>query len=158
VWDRFAADDHRVIHLWRDATFDQYVSRLLALASGEWKGREASAGGEDPLVAFDREDYLGYREAMRADVEWTRAHYGDTGRCVEIEYRQLTDHAFIEDVLQRLFGERVKTVESRRRQRRRPKLEYLSNPAEAEAFVTDSIRDGFAPGPARGDACIGFRP
>ena len=27
IWERFAAEDHRVIHLWRDATFDQYVSR-----------------------------------------------------------------------------------------------------------------------------------
>jgi LPS sulfotransferase NodH len=37
VWERFSASDHRVFHLWRDSTFDTYVSLRLALTTGEWK-------------------------------------------------------------------------------------------------------------------------
>ena len=145
VWQRFAAEDHRVIHLWRDSTFDQYVSRALARESGEWK---AGDGGqdEDPRVAFDRADYLGYRETLRRDIEATRQRYGGTDRYVELEYRQLTDLAFVADLLERLFGERLDVREGLRRQRGRPKIEYLTNPADAELFVGDSIRDGFAGG------------
>ncbi len=145
VWDRFAAEDHRVIHLWRDATFDQYVSRALARESGEWKAG-AEGGARDPRVSFDRDDYLRYRETLRADIEATRARYAGTDRYVELEYRQLTDHAFVEDLLERLFGERLDVREGLRRQRGRPKVEYLTNPAAAEPFVADSIRGGFAEG------------
>lgn len=145
VWQRFAAEDHRVIHLWRDATFDQYVSRALARASGEWKAGE-SGGDEDPRVEFDRADYLGYREALRRDIEATRERYGGTDRYVELEYRQLTDLAFVAALLERLFGEQVDVRQGLKRQRGRPKIEYLTNPDDAEPFVGDSIRDGFAAG------------
>ncbi len=142
VWDRFAAEDHRVLHLWRDATFDQYVSRLLAFQSGEWKAGDGS--GAEPRVTFDREEYLGYREALLAGIEATRARYGGSERYVDLEYRQLSDHAFVEDMLERLFGERLDVREGLRRQRGRPKIHYLTNPAEAEPFAADSIREGFA--------------
>ena len=145
VWQRFAAPDHRVIHLWRDATFDQYVSRALAHASGEWKAGEGGRD-EEPRVAFDRADYRGYRESLRRDIEATRERYGGTDRYVELEYRQLTDHALVADLLERLFGERIDVREGLRRQRGRPKIEYLTNPADAEPFMGDSIRDGFAGG------------
>jgi LPS sulfotransferase NodH len=143
VWSRFEAEDHRVIHLWRDATFDQYVSRQLAVSSGEWK---AGAGGDGtPLVTFDRGQYLRYRSELRRDVEAARARYGNTDRYVEIEYRQLADHALVEQLLERLFGERITVEETLRQQRGRPKLEYLVDPGDAERFTADSIRDGFAP-------------
>jgi LPS sulfotransferase NodH len=141
VWDRFGAADHRVLHLWRDATFDQYVSRLLAVESGQWK---AGDGESEPRVVFDRDEYLGYRDGIRAGVERTRARYGGSERFVDIEYRQLADHAFVEELLMRLFGERVAVAETLRRQRGRPKLEYLVNPDAAEAFAADSLSDGFA--------------
>jgi len=145
IWDRFEADDHRVIHLWRDAIFDQYVSRLLAVASGEWKSQGNQTEGETmPSVTFDLDDYLAYRETRRADIDATRARYGGSPRYVEIEYRQLSDHAFVADLLERLFSERIDVEETLRRQRGRPKLEYLANPADAEAFVNDSVRGGFA--------------
>jgi LPS sulfotransferase NodH len=143
LWDRFGEPDHRVLHLWRDATFDQYVSRLLALASGEWK---AGDGADEPQVTFERDGYLRYREAMRRDIEWARVRYGGTDRYVELEYRQLAEHAFVEELMLRLFGERVDVREGLRRQRPRPKIEYLTNPAEAEPFAADSISAGFAPG------------
>lgn len=164
VWERFGAEDHRVIHLWRDATFDQYVSRLLAFESGEWKSQGAAAeaegggaagggaagggaaGGEEPRVTFVRDDYLRYRETLAADIEATQGRYGGTDRYVELEYRQLTDHALVGDLLERLFGERPDLREGLRRQRSRPKIEYLTNPAETEPFTADSIRRGFAPG------------
>jgi LPS sulfotransferase NodH len=145
IWDRFEADDHRVIHLWRDATFDQYVSRLLAVATGQWKARDG--GGEDeaePRVTFDRDDYLRYRSELSTDIEAARARYGASDGYVEIEYGQLTDHAFMSDLLEGLFGERPDIEEVLRLQRGRPKLEYLANPADAEAFAADSIRGGFA--------------
>ncbi len=145
VWQRFAAEDHRVIHLWRDSTFDQYVSRALARESGEWKAGDG-ARDEEPRVAFDRADYLGYRETLRRDIEATRERYGGTDRYVELEYRQLTDLAFVADLLERLFGEQLDVREGLRRQRGRPKIEYLTNPADAGPFVGDSIRDGFAGG------------
>ncbi len=145
VWQRFAAEDHRVIHLWRDATFDQYVSRALARVSGEWKAGEGG-GDEDSRVEFDRADYLGYREALRRDIEAARARYGGTDRYVELEYRQLTDLAFVAALLERLFGEQVDVREGLKRQRGRPKMEYLTNPDDAEPFVGDSIRHGFAAG------------
>lgn len=152
IWDRFAAPDHRVIHLWRDATLDQYVSRLLAVASGEWKGGDRSdrIDGEpdvedEPRVTFDRPDYLRYRETLRADILATRARYSGSERYVEIEYRQLLDHAFVGALLERLFGERIDVAETLRRQRSRPKIAYLDNPAEAEPFTADSILRGFAP-------------
>jgi hypothetical protein len=155
IWQRFAASDHRVIHLWRDATFDQYVSRLLAVASGEWKGgdrgdsTDGEAAGsfrsdEEPRVTFDRPDYLRYRETLRADILATRARYGGSERYVELEYRQLLDHAFVGALLERLFGERIDVAETLRRQRSRPKVEYLVNPVEAEPFTADSISGGFA--------------
>lgn len=143
VWDRFGQPDHRVLHLWRDATFDQYVSRLLALASDEWK---AGDGEGEPRVRFERDDYLRYREAMRKDIEWARERYGGTDRYVELEYRQLTDHAFVEGLLHQLFGEQLDVREGLRRQRGRPKLEYLTNPADAERFASDSISRGYAAG------------
>jgi hypothetical protein len=143
LWDRFGEPDHRVLHLWRDATFDQYVSRLLALASGEWK---AGDGAVEPRVTFERDEYMRYREAMRRDVEWARTRYGDTDRYVELEYGQLADHAFVEGLLLRLFGEHVDVREGLRRQRSRPKIEYLTNPADAEPFAADSLSAGYAPG------------
>ena len=151
LWDRFGEPDHRVLHLWRDATFDQYVSRLLALESGEWKETGGGAGGGgggdgEPRVRFERGDYLRYRDAMRRDIEWARTRYGGTDRYVELEYRQLADHAFVEDLLLRLFGERVDVREGLRRQRPRPKIEYLTNPTDAERFAADAISTGFAPG------------
>jgi hypothetical protein len=50
----------------------------------------------------------------------------------------------VADLLERHFGERIDVEEALRRQRGRPKLEYLANPADAEAFVDDSIKGGFA--------------
>ena len=141
VWSRFEAPDHRVLHLWRDSTFDQYVSRKLAVESGEWK---AGDGVTEPRVIFEREDYLRYREGIRAGVARTRARFGDSDRFVDIEYRQLTDHAFVEGLLLRLFGERIAVEETLRRQRGRPKLEYLVDPEAAEPFARDTLSGGFA--------------
>jgi LPS sulfotransferase NodH len=151
IWDRFGEDDHRVIHLWRDATFEQYVSRLLAVSSGEWKspGRASDPPGEgsaeEPArLVFDRADYLAYRSTLRTDVEWARERFGTSGRYVELEYRQLLDHGFVADLLEQLFGERIDVTETLRPQRSRPKIEYLANPEAGEPFVADSIRGGFA--------------
>jgi hypothetical protein len=170
IWERFGHPDHRVIHLWRDATFDQYVSRLLAVASGEWKsagsdraagsdrgaasdGGAGSDGGTGPgggtgslLVDFDAADYLRYRDALRRDIETTRERYGGSDRYVEIEYRQLLDRAFVGALLDRLFGERIDVEETLRRQHGRPKIEYLRDPDAAAPFTADSISAGFAEG------------
>ena len=164
IWDRFGEDDHRVIHLWRDATFDQYVSRLLAVSSGEWKrpdraadarGEEAAAhaghGGrqadeeadeeaEPARVMFDPVDYLAYRTALRADIEAAHARFGSSGGYVEVEFRQLLDHDSVAGLLEWLFGERADVTETLRPQRPRPKIEYLANPEMGEPFVADSIR------------------
>jgi LPS sulfotransferase NodH len=142
LWSRFEAADHRVLHLWRDSTFDQYVSRLLAVESGEWKAGDGSA---EPRVTFDREDYLRYREGIRAGLERARARFASNERFVDIEYRQLSDHAFVQDLLLGLFGERIAVEETLRRQRGRPKVDYLLNPEAAAPFVADSISGGFAP-------------
>ena len=169
VWERFAAADHRVIHLWRDSTFDQYVSRLLAVESGEWKRGEgagaegaralgavasgagaasggAASGGAEPLVTFVRDDYLRYRSELQAGLERTRERYRDSEHYTEIEYRQLSDHAFVESLLTRLFEERVNVEETLRRQRGRAKLEYLANPQDGAPFAADSISGGYAAG------------
>lgn len=145
IWDRFGAADHRVIHLWRDATFDQYVSRLLAVESGQWKAPDGVGGGiEDVRVTFDREDYLRFRALQRTDFVATRTRFGDSDRYVELEYRRLSDRAFIVDLLDRLFHERIDIQEVLRRQRAQSKIEYLTNPEVAEPFVDDSIEGGFA--------------
>jgi len=146
IWERFGAADHRVIHLWRDATFDQHVSRLLAVSSGEWKtpGNGAAGTGRpesEPRVVFDTDDYLSYRDALRSDIAATRARYGGSDRYAEVEYSQLSDHDFVEDLLAMLFGARIDVEETLRRQRGRPKIEYLSNPDAAEPFTTDSITE-----------------
>jgi len=141
LWDRFGAADHRVIHLWRDATFDQYVSRLLAVESGEWKAGDGSA---EPRVTFDVAEYGRYRQGLRHGFERTRARFVGSERYLEIEYRQLSDHAFVQGALERWFGQRVSVEEVLRRQRGRPKLDYLVNPAEAEPYVADSLSRGFA--------------
>lgn len=147
VWARFGEADHLVLHLWRDATFDQYVSRLLAVASGQWKaaGDGGAAGtGAEPCVTFDRDDYLRYRSELHEGFERTRERYGGSVRYVELEYRQLSDHTWVGGLLERLFGERVAVEETLRRQRGRPKLDYLVNPGDAAPFVADSLREGFA--------------
>jgi hypothetical protein len=141
LWERFGAADHRVIHLWRDATLDQYISRLLAVESGEWK---AGDGAAEPRVAFDPGEYRRYRTGLRTGFERTRSRYGGSERYVELEYRQLSDHVLMEDLLKGLFGQRISVEETLRRQRRRPKLDYLVNPADAEPFAGDSLREGFA--------------
>ena len=141
LWSRFEAADHRVLHLWRDSTFDQYVSRLLAVETGEWKAGDGSA---EPRVAFDRDDYLRYRDGIRDGLERTRERFGRSERFVDIEYRQLTDHRFVEDLLLDLFGERIAVEEWLRQQRGKPKLEYLANPGVAEPFAADTISGGFA--------------
>lgn len=141
VWSRFEAPDHRVLHLWRDSTFDQYVSRSLAVVSGEWK---AGDGGDEPRVTFDRDAYVRYRDGIRTGLERTRARFGGSERFVDIEYGQLTDHAFVEGLLLRLFGEDIDVEEALRRQRGRPKLEYLTNPEEGAPFVGDTLSEGFA--------------
>lgn len=165
VWTRFAAADHRVIHLWRDATLEQYVSRLLAVESGEWKsagggtgsqpggtagdqrGRETGGGAPsssgEPRVAFDRVEYLRYRAGLREGFERTRARYGGSDHYVELEYRQLSDHELMERLFEQVFGERIAVEETLRRQRGRPKLDYLVNPVDAEPFVADSLSAGF---------------
>ena len=141
LWDRFAAPDHRVLHLVRDSVFDQYVSRLLAVESGAWKAGDHDA---EPRVAFDRDDYLRFRARMATGVERVRNRYGHTDRYVEIEYRQLNDHAFMAALLRQLFGEQVAVEERRTRQRGRPKLEYLRDPGAGAAFAGDSLSSGFA--------------
>jgi LPS sulfotransferase NodH len=141
VWSRFEAPDHRVLHLWRDSTFDQYVSRLLAVASGEWK----AGGGAEPRVTFERDDYLRYRDGIRAGLERTRARFGQSDRFTDIEYRQLMERDFVEGLLLHLFDERISVEETLRRQRGRPKLEYLTNPHEAAPYAGDTLRGGFAP-------------
>lgn len=141
LWTRFEAADHRVLHLWRDSTFDQYISRLLAVESGEWKAGDGSA---EPRVTFDRDDYLAYRAGIRRGLERTRERFGGSERFVDIEYRQLTDHEFVQGLLLQSFGERIDVAETLRRQRGRPKLDYLRNPDEAEPFAADSISEGFA--------------
>ena len=143
VWSRFEASDDRVLHLWRDSTLDQYVSRLLAVESGEWKAGDGSA---EPRVAFERDAYLHYRDGIRSGFERTRRRYGGSERFVDIEYRQLTDRAFVEALLLRLFGAHVAVEETLRRQRGRPKLEYLSNPDDAMPFAADTLSGGFASG------------
>jgi LPS sulfotransferase NodH len=140
LWSRFEADDHRVLHLWRDSTFDQYVSRLLAVESGEWKAGDGSA---EPRVTFDRDDYLRYRDGIRAGLERTRRRFGGSVRFIDIEYRQLTDHHFVEALLLELFGQRIAVAETLRRQRARAKIEYLVNPEVAAPFTADSISGGF---------------
>jgi LPS sulfotransferase NodH len=146
VWERFAESDHRVIHLWRDSTFDQYVSRLLAVASGEWKSSGGRGGGEesDLVVDFDPDEYVRYRDAMRTDIAATRARYDASNRYSEVEYRQLLDHGFVGAWLEGLFGERIDVAETLRRQRSRPKINYLRNPEESSRFIADSISGGFA--------------
>jgi hypothetical protein len=144
LWDRFAEADHRIIHLWRDSTFDQYVSRLLAVASGEWKSAVAATKQAEPLVTFDRDDYVRYRDGLRADIDATRVRYGGSDRYAEVEYRQLTERGFISAWLEGLFGERIAVEETLRQQRTRPKIEYLRNPEDAEPFTADSIAGGFA--------------
>jgi hypothetical protein len=146
IWDRFAEPDHRVIHLWRDSTFDQYVSRLLAVASGEWKSGAGAASEAELRVAFDRDEYLRYRDVLRADIEATRARYGGSDRYVEVEYRQLLDHGLVSTWLEGLFGERIAVEETLRRQRNRPKIDYLRDPGDAAPFTSDSISGGFADG------------
>jgi hypothetical protein len=140
VWGRFGAADHRVLHLWRDATFDQYVSRQLAVESGEWK---AGDGSSEPRVTFDPSDYRRYRDGLRSGFERTRARYGDSPGYVELEYRQLADRAFVGDLLERLFGEPIDVEETLRRQRGRPKQDYLLNSADAEPYLSDSLSGGF---------------
>jgi LPS sulfotransferase NodH len=142
LWSRFEAPDHRVLHLWRDSTFDQYVSRLLAVESGEWKAGDGSA---EPRVRFDRDDYVRYREGIRDGLERTKARFGGSERFVDIEYRQLTDRRFVEELLLGLFGERIAVEETLRRQRGKPKLDYLVDPEVAEPFAADSISGRFAP-------------
>ena len=142
IWSRLEAADHTVLHLWRDSTFDQYISRLLAVESGEWKAGDGSA---EPRVTFDRDDYLQYREGIREGFERTRARFGGSERFVDLEYRTLMDHVFVEDLLLRLFGERIVVEETLRRQRGRPKLEYVLNPEATEPFAADSLSAGFAP-------------
>ena len=141
IWARFEAADHRVLHLLRDATFDQYVSRMLAVESGAWKGGD---GDVEPRVRFDRDAYLRYRTGMRAGIEAIRSRYGSSDRYVEIEYRQLSDHARIGRLIKELFGEEIRVEETLRRQRTRPKSDYLVNPDDAAPFVNDSIDQGFA--------------
>jgi hypothetical protein len=95
-------------------------------------------------VTFDKADYLRYRAALLADVRATRARYGSSDTYVELEYRQLLDHSVVEALLARLFGERIDVAETLHRQRGRPKIEYLSNPADGAPFTADSIERGFA--------------
>jgi hypothetical protein len=99
---------------------------------------------QTPLVDFDAAEYLRYREELRADVGATRARYGGSDRYAEIEYSQLLDQAFVGDWLERLFGERVAVEATLRRQRDRPKIEYLRDPSRALAFTADSLSRGFA--------------
>lgn len=147
VWDRFGASDHRIIHLWRDSTFDQYVSRLSAVASGRWRGDGASYPSGEPIkIDFDRADYLEFRDQRRQDVKAARSRFGGSGRYLEIEYRQLSDPAFIGGTLESLFGQRVEVEPRLAQQLPRPKIEYLSDPDTAIPFVADTITEGFASG------------
>ena len=130
-----------MVHLWRDATFDQYVSRRLAVESGAWK---ASDGSAEPRITFHATECGRYREGLRDGFERTRARFGGSERYLEIEYRQLSDHAFVEEALERWFGQRVSVEETLRRQRGRPKIDYLTNPRDAEAYVDDSLSRGYA--------------
>ena len=73
---------------------------------------------------------------------WRAAPWSE--RFVDIEYRQLTDHAYVESLLLRLFGERISVEETLRRQRSRPKLDYLRNPDAGRPFAADTLSGGFA--------------
>jgi LPS sulfotransferase NodH len=144
VWDRFAARDHRIFHLWRDSTFDSWVSLQLALATGEWKAPGADrASTEQARIAFDPEAYVRYRARIATDVAAMRERYGASPRYVELEYDELTDLPAMTSLLERLFGERVALEERLDRQRPLPKVDYLSNPAAALPFVDDSLGAGF---------------
>lgn len=146
VWDRFAEPDHRVFHLWRDSTFDTYVSLELARATGEWQAPPPDAVERpEPIVTFDREAYLRYRAGLREDVAAVRARYASGGdRYLELEYAQLSDLNAIAALLERTFGTPVALEERMTRQRPRPKIEYVTNPSEAAPFEHDTLTGGFA--------------
>ena len=78
------------------------------------------------------------------DLDATRARYGGSDRYAEIEYSQLLDRAYVADWLERSFGKRIDVEETLRRQRGRPKIEYLRDPADAAPYAADSISRGFA--------------
>lgn len=144
VWDRFSASDHRVFHLWRDSTFDTYISLQLARETGEWKAPQTDARqNADPRVAFDRDAYIRYRSQIRDDVQSVRQRYGPSDHYVELEYSQLTDLAPMATLLESLFSERVRLEERLSRQRPKRKIEYVINRGEAEPFETDTLRAGF---------------
>lgn len=145
LWDRIGLADHRIIHLCRDSTFDQYVSRLHAFSSGQWKSQAGQAGGDpQEKVHFDAVDYIEFRATRREDVEATRRRYAGTDTYVEVEYSQLTDHDLMAQLLEQMFGERVDVKEKLQRQLTKPKIDYISNPDDAAPFEADSITGGYA--------------
>lgn len=144
VWDRFAQPDHRVFHLWRDSTFDSWVSLELARKTGEWQAPTAERSTSDrPRIRFDVAAYERYRTRLAADVRGVRERYGGSPRYVELEYDELTDLAAMATLLEGIFGERVALEERLDRQRPRPKIDYLENPDDARPFEADSLRAGF---------------
>jgi LPS sulfotransferase NodH len=144
VWDRFAQADHRILHLWRDSTFDSWVSLELARKTGEWKAPTSDASpAQHPRIPFDVEAYERYRGKIAMDTRAVRERYSASTRYVELEYDELTDLVAMGALLERVFGERVALEEGLDRQRSLPKIDYLENPDDARPFQADSLRVGF---------------
>lgn len=142
IWDtRVHQPDSLIVHLWRDAVFDSYVSLLRAEASDKWllrKGAKPSQPATDALH-FDVDDYKTYRRQVRRWYERTEKRLSDHPKALSVEYAEIAQPEQLAHRIGAFLDEVVTLRQTYEKQTSRAPISYLANPGDAAPYVDDRL-------------------
>ena len=146
IWDHIRGGNIRILHLYRASLFDTFVSYHVARKTGVWRlGRDQSPS--DERIVFDRRLYGEYRERITGYFEGWRDALADRPGSMLVGYDDLCVPDDADRLLSSFFGRPLALIPETRKQAIRPTIDRVSNPAEAEPFVGDTLlaRSQWAP-------------
>lgn len=142
LWDYIFGGDPRVIHLWRASVFDTYISSLRSQASGQWqlkKDQEPAPETASQEIRFDPQKYLHYRDMARRNYIKICERLKDNPKALSVEYSEITKPETLSARFTEYFGVPVTLEATLQKVTRRPAIEYLENPSDAELYVDDRL-------------------
>lgn len=142
IWEsRVFRPDSLIVHLWRDAIFDTYVSLLRAEASGQWARKREDDAQDAPAegLRFDIEAYKAYRHMARRWFVRTERKLAGHLHTLRVEYAEIAQPDQLGHRIGAFLGEPVTLRETHVKQTPRAPISYLDNPQDAAPFVNDRL-------------------
>jgi LPS sulfotransferase NodH len=146
VWEYLAADESvRIVHLSRRNLFECFVSRCVALKTGEWKrtAKDAPAALLEPFE-IDVDTCRTYFDSITAYREWARSYFAAHPRH-DLYYEDLVAdfQSNVDGVFRFLDVEPVATRMVYEKQARIPVCEQVSNYAILRGVFGSTPYEGF---------------